>query len=306
MQHPLLAAATTTGTLAWAKHGWSTLWPWLLALALFWLLALGGTAFWLWRRRQLRLRKRRREHRLKHPLVLAHGICGFDEIKLAGRRHSYFRVAPKLRKLGAQVYCPDVPPIGSIAQRAEVFAKKVSQLSDKKVNVIAHSMGGLDARYALSELGLKDRVASLTTIGTPHHGTPLADIGTGVLGEKLKLRKMLGSFGVDLDAFYDLTTERMTAFNRKVVDVKGVSYHSVVASVNKGALLLNPLLLPAYLYVFDSAGLNDGLVPASSQRWGEVVKEIEADHWAQIGWSVRFDAEDLYAELVRELRGRGF
>ena len=47
-------------------------------------------------------------------------------------------------------------------------------------------------------------------------------------------------------------------------------------------------------------------MPTASQRWGTVLREIEADHWAQIGWSVRFDAVALYGEILRELAALGF
>lgn len=46
---------------------------------------------------------------------------------------------------------------------------------DSKVNIIAHSMGGLDARYMISALGGANRVASLTTISTPHTGSKVAN-----------------------------------------------------------------------------------------------------------------------------------
>ena len=54
------------------------------------------------------------------------------------------------------------------------------------------------------------------------------------------------------------------------------------------------------------AGPNDGLVPASSQRWGKVLREVRADHWAQVGWSIRFDAAALYEDILRELAALGF
>ena len=50
------------------------------------------------------------------------------------------------------------------------------EIIDKKIHIIAHSMGGLDSRYMISKLGMADRVLSLTTISTPHHGSPIADI----------------------------------------------------------------------------------------------------------------------------------
>jgi triacylglycerol lipase len=168
------------------------------------------------------------------------------------------------------------------------------------VNIVAHSMGGLDARYAISRLGLADRVASLVTIGTPHLGTPLADAGHAVFGRITRLLRKL----VDLTGFGDLTSEGMAKFNLEVPDAPGVAYASVVG--RSGRLKTNPLLWPSHLYLAEFSGPNDGVVPTTSQGRGEVLREIEADHWAQIGWGRGFDAVSFYEELLRELRGRGF
>ena len=86
--------------------------------------------------------------------------------------------------------------------------------------------------------------------------------------------------------------------------MEGVAYCSVAA--HSDLLATNPLLWPSHAYLSQKAGRNDGLVPASSQRWGTVIREVEADHWAQIGWSSRFDAVSLYADLIRELVALGF
>ena len=158
------------------------------------------------------------------------------------------------------------------------------------MNVIAHSMGGLDARYAISRLGLGDRVASLTTIGTPHRGTPLADRGTLALGEWQSLRGVLDTLGANVDGLYDLRTDRMERFNLAVEDQPGVWYSSVVGTVAKEHSPINTLLVPGHAYLRRTAGDNDGIVPAESQKWGEVLGEVHADHWEQIGWSRRFDA----------------
>jgi triacylglycerol lipase len=275
---------------------------WLVAFA-FVVVAAAALAAVLVRRRRARRRSARRDPRLRHPVVLAHGVLGFDKIAIGGRDHSYFRgVTGHLTRVGAEVHRPRVPPSASIAMRAEAFARMVRELPAKKVNVIAHSMGGLDVRYAIAKLGLGDRIASLTTIGTPHLGTPLANLGAR-LSDLLRLKLLLGRV-LDIDAFYDLTTERMQAFNRDVADVRGVHYGSIVARVERARA--NPLLWPSHLYLSERSGANDGIVPFESQRWGEVLKEIDADHWAQIGWSPGFDALALYEELLRELRGRGF
>ena len=268
---------------------------WQFAILLAVALAALATALVFARRRKHRRRAlpARRASRLRHPVVLAHGVLGFDEIALAGRRHRYFRnIADGLQSLEAEFHHPRVPATGAVAERAEHLADLIRSLPEGRVNVVAHSMGGLDARYAISRLGLEGRVASLVTIGTPHLGTPLADLA--LKGIPASAVRALG----------DLTVSALERFNREVPDAEGVAYCSVAA--HSDLLETNPLLWPSHAYLSQKAGRNDGLVPASSQRWGTVIREVEADHWAQIGWSSRFDAVALYADVLRELVGLGF
>jgi triacylglycerol lipase len=154
----------------------------------------------------------------------------------------------------------------------------------------------------VSRLGLAGKVASLTTVGTPHRGTPLADLGAN-LGRAARVFSTLQRFGVDVEAFHDLTSQRMAAFNREVPDARCVMYASVVGAPPRRTDV-TPVLLPSWVWL-SGEGENDGMVPVVSQRWGDVVFEIGADHFAQIGWSRRFDAAEFYAELLRELRARG-
>jgi triacylglycerol lipase len=257
-------------------------------------------ALWQWSQSR-RLRPARPIARPRLPVVLAHGFLGFDEIELGPTKALYFRgIGAHLEKMGAQVYSPRVPPGASIASRAQVLADLIRALPEPRVNIVAHSMGGLDARYAISQLGLGPKVASLVTIGTPHQGTPLADAGNLLLGTLTKALQKL----FDITAFADLTSAGMRQFNEMVRNAAGVMYASVVGK--SGRLRTNPLLWPSHLYVAERAGPNDGVVPASSQAHGEVLREIEADHWAQIGWGRGFDANSFYEDLLRELRGRGF
>ena len=259
---------------------------------------------WFWRRRSRARRAiRRRAPQLRHPVVLAHGFLGFDEVVVAGVKHEYFRdLTRSLATHAHAVHRPRVAATGSVTSRGEELASCIRALPDRRVNVVAHSMGGLDARYAITRLGLAKRVASLTTIGSPHLGTPLADLGV-MTGERLGLRRVLDRLGIPLQALDGLTTAAMAEFNRSTPDAEGVVYASVVGVAP--ARRMHPLLLPGHLYLQRVAGENDGLVPGCSQRWGEVLFQIEADHWAQVGWSKHFDAAAFYDGLLRELRGRG-
>jgi len=188
-----------------------------------------------------------------------------------------------------------------VAVRAQRLAAYIRDLPGP-VNIVAHSLGGLDARYAIARLGLDDRVASLTTVGTPHRGTPLAD--HAALLDRLKLHRLLGLFGLDVEAFFDMSREQVRKLNLLVPDVEEVTYLSVVG-VAPAAGQIHPLLVPSHRYLADRAGPNDGLVPRDSQVWGEVVGEVQADHFAQVGWSRHFNATRLYGDLLRELRDRG-
>ncbi|MBS2033150.1 MAG: hypothetical protein JST54_35080 [Deltaproteobacteria bacterium] len=280
----------------------ATVWLATLVVALVAALALGGWA--LWRRRRVTARVLKREPKPVYPVVLAHGLFGFDEIALGGTRHQYFRGVPtRLEKSGHIVHAAKVATAAGVETRAEELARFITEVDAKRVNIVAHSMGGLDARYAIARLGLAPRVASLVTLGTPHRGTPIAALGSGLA--RRGVVKLLGSAGLDVSAIDDLTPARLARFNDEVPAARGVHYASVVG-VSRKKRRMNPLLVPTHLYLREVAGENDGMVPAESQRWGEVLAEVEADHWAQIGWSKHFDAAELYAWILRELRGRGF
>ncbi|MEO0460447.1 MAG: alpha/beta fold hydrolase [Myxococcota bacterium] len=253
------------------------------------LLAIGGVAWLLrvapWRGARTRL-----------PIVLVHGLMGFDSITLRGASRDYFHgVGTALREAGVQVYTPALPPVGSIAQRAKRLAEAIRTIDARRVHVIAHSMGGLDARYAIRTLGLADRVATLTTIGTPHRGSPVADLG-GMAGPLLSQ--------VGLGALQDLTSAAAKRFNEDIPDHPRVRYYSVV-SVADDEERVHALLRPMYRRLSRLNGDNDGVVPGPSQAWGHVIAHINSDHWGQIGWSNHYDAVPLYLQIAHRLRSKG-
>lgn len=218
-------------------------------------------------------------------VVLVHGFGGFDRLSLGAFSVPYFRgVEAALADLGLDVTTVRLPSVGSVQARATALARQLQQLERDDLHVVAHSMGGLDARWALRELDAARWVRSLTTVATPHRGTPLAN-----LGRRWPLRSALAPLG----ALADLGVSDVD----RTPDVAGVEYRSVVVRARASDLI--PLLLPSYALLARIAGDNDGIVPTSSQPWGDVVAHVETDHWGAVGWSPRFDADALYRRIVQ-------
>lgn len=236
-------------------------------------------------------------------IVFLHGFAGFSELGVWRLKSSYFRgVARRLAARGIEPVFLRVSPFASILVRAAELATAVRALGPGQNHLVAHSMGGLDARFAISHLGLHADVASLVTIATPHRGTPLADLGSRVLRASRAMERAMGSV-------LDLTTTRMAAFEAETPDVDHVHYACVSASPKRGALGVLPWLLPSYAYLRRVAGDNDGVVPVASQRRGHHLGHIDADHWGSVGWG-GFDApafyEDLALRLLADDSGAGF
>lgn len=251
--------------------------------------------------------RRRRRRAAAHgtlPVVLVHGLFGFDEFGIGGMKLRYFRgVVAHLESLGCRAYVVRLPGAASVPERARVLADKIEALPHDRVDIIAHSLGGLDARYALAHLGLARKVRSLVTIGTPHRGTPLADLAVdGPLG---LARKAIAAVGVPLAALDWLSTSALERFNTDVPDVPGVRYACVVGGIREETTPVALAIAPVHAYLRRVSGSNDGLVPIASQYWGETLVEIEADHFEQIGWRLgrrgTFDALGMYAFVVARL-----
>ena len=280
--------------------------PWVaFSLCLLLLLLAAGVALAVVavRRRRARRRAWKAFPAPRYPVVLVHGLMGFDELATGGPRLRYFRgVVDHLEKMGVKVYRPRLPALAAVPERAARLAEFVRAVPAERVNLIAHSMGGLDARWAITKLGLGEKVASLVTVATPHHGTPLAELKDAA--PAAVLRGLANVIGLRSDALDWLTPERMVSFNADVLDDPRVLYGCVVCHAGEGLLWRNPLLVPIHRYLHRRAGTNDGIVPAASQRWGRELLEVKVDHWAQIGWAPG-DARGLYEVIARELALQG-
>jgi triacylglycerol lipase len=249
------------------------------------------------------------------PIVLVHGIARFDIVAEIIRRTNpiplnlferfqYFNgIVPYLIQNGFdKVFAPNLDFAGPSALRALQLGTAIDfylgQKNAKKVHIIAHSMGGLDARRLIVDSRYAGKVASLTTIGTPHLGTVLADQVIAFGGGDL-LHNIRRFINLDLDGALDLTVARCSEFNQRFVDVEASNdvFYQTYSSFEPEDRIFGPML-PFYKYLFENAGANDGFVPVDSQTWVDKLQAangltkmvaqkefpIPADHLNQTGW----------------------
>jgi triacylglycerol lipase len=251
--------------------------------------------------------------KLGAPIVLVHGLLGVSRIQVGDwTLASYFGQFPKaLTAAGNRVLQPQLSLTGGVTDRAAQLKNYLDlHAPHEPVHLIAHSMGGLDCRYLISKLGFASRVLSLTTIGTPHRGSPVADWSVRHL-ERL-VKPLLDWFDIPRQAFYDLTTTKCREFNEQVLDVSEVRYFSI-AGRHEGNWRSPEWQLP-HRIVLQAEGPNDGLVSVTSATYGETIHVWEGDHISLINCqvmteSVRSRAIDRaadYAALVRRLAEAGF
>ncbi len=255
---------------------------------------------------------------MPRPIVLAHGIARFDVIFAALGHHVYFKRIPgHLRELGFDVHRSSVDFSGSVDTRSHELEAEVEAIlgvtGADKVHIIAHSMGGLDARHMIVDLGMADRVVSLTTIGTPHTGTSFADVG---LEHGDRLIDLLRPLGIRIDGFRDLARAPCAEFNRRAEAAEAtnpVRYR--VYSSHQAEERVLVLLRPSWRIIRDRQGEdNDGLVPVSSQEWQPVLRAdgvtkaverhrfpVGADHFNQTGSWDPAEASSLLG-LIAEKR----
>ncbi|KAI7278911.1 alpha/beta-hydrolase [Hortaea werneckii] len=226
----------------------------------------------------------------KYPIILAHGLLGFDELRIAGPNmpgiEYWYGIRDALAARDIQVMTATVPPSGSIEARAQKLSEDIERKAGgREVNIIA----GLDSRYMISQLKPPNVIVkSLTTISTPHRGSAFADYMFKSIGMTNipKLYHALEFFGLETGAFEQLTQEYMTnSFNPRTPDLEGVKYYSY------GALLrptLTSVFRKSHQIVDSIEGPNDGLVSVASSKWGTYCGTLDnVSHLDLINWTNR-------------------
>lgn len=260
----------------------------------------------------------------RYPVILIHGIAFRDDFVLS----SWGAVPDRIEEKGGRVFLSNVEAWATYEENAKLLVTQVRQVlketNAEKVNLIAHSKGGIDARYAISKLGLAETVASLTTVSTPHRGTMPADIMCGLVPDEESIAykltdlygKLLGDKTPDTaTAIQQLTRDHMKQFNDKVKNVAGVYYQSYGTHMLSG--FNDPIFALTHEILNRHEGANDGMVSDASFRWGEFqgvvngkIKGIGISHLQITGAAgpiiSNINIPTLYARWVKQLKEKGF
>jgi triacylglycerol lipase len=240
----------------------------------------------------------------RHPVVLVHGLFGFDS--LFGAYDYWYGIAPALRSGGARVYAVNVSAANSSTLRGEQLIRQLDALralyGHQKFNLIGHSHGGPTIRYAASVR--PDLVASVSSVGAPQFGSKVADglrgsLPPGSIQEGLAIgffnafSSVIGLLGGNFDpqdsaaALDSLTTAGSVTFNTRHPQgrpsgpchyngapvVNGIRYYSFTGNKPVTNILDPSDALMAAGSLFFGGAQNDGLVARCSADWGLVLRD---------------------------------
>lgn len=258
-------------------------------------------------------------YKCKYPIVLVHGMV-LKDFKLY---RAFRKIKDVLKENGIIVYVTNQDGVGTISNNAKQLKEEINQIIEKekvdKVNIIAHSKGGLDARYMISSLKMDDKVASLTTLSTPHRGSNMSRI-------ILKMPKWIAStLALFINLFYklfkdknpdiltlahELTDTQMVKFNKDNVNSDKVYYQSYSSDIaNKKTFLM---ILPRKISKYCENDTTDGIVSISSSAWGDYKGNMDNDydHAEMVGAygnkKTLNNVSKFYLNIVKELQEKGF
>jgi len=254
----------------------------------------------------------------RYPVVLMHGFGMLAALNRAGQLHD---VAMDLRSRGVLAYAPNVAPYDTIEERSDMWQQRLWRVQEEskadRMHLIAHSMGGLDARYLVHAFDLQDVVASITTVSTPHRGTAIAEIireqpdrVQQLLADLVNRMGEVAMAGSHPDA--SRAVEQLTpayiqnTFNPATPNHEQVLYRSFAGRAGRGTdVPINPFLRPLNAVLYEREGVNDGYVSVRSARWGAYQGLVDADHTHQIGIKLTnsdFKHRAFYRRIVNDLR----
>lgn len=255
----------------------------------------------------------------KYPIILVHGLA----IKESKVMRAFGRIEKVLRDGGYTVYVADIDAFGSIETNAEQLKSFVSVVLDEtkaeKANIIAHSKGGLDTKYMITRLGMEDKIASLTTLCTPHRGSIIA---SWVWSLPLWMKRIIAFF---INSFYKLAGDEMPDAMKACEELRAaneseealcfcdkVYCQSYSTNLKRGrdCFLMG---LPMTLYKHYENVDNDGMVSGESAKFGNYrgdCLDISVSHLQIVDFMAKKSQRErifaFYIELCKELGEMGF
>lgn len=214
------------------------------------------------------------KRKLKYPVILVHGIGAKDN------RLFWGRIPEKMKNAGIDVFLGNTDSWAGVESNALSLRNTVDfvleQCTAEKVNLIAHSKGGIDSRFLISTLYYAPKIASLTTISTPHFGSEIVDFISNKkyvhsrLAKRItySLAKLYGDKSPEPHKILeDLSTKNMLKFNDANRNVDTVYYSSYCSLMKNSFDDLSHIL--TYDFIRKIAGENDGIVSLRTSQWGE-------------------------------------
>jgi triacylglycerol lipase len=239
-------------------------------------------------------------------IVLVHGILGFSNLVDLGPVQAipYFRgIKEHFEAKGHHVLPVTLNKTAGVETRAGQLADQLTAglgpggpLDPAQLtHIIAHSMGGLDSRWVLSPDNpdhTRFPIRSLTMIGSPHLGSPIADAVDNDLTPVLVKRAIgvfLAQWDISLEGLRALRTDTCSTFSANCGDRKGVDYFCISGVGRVGLFPGFPKtrveLEPLHEFIsFTTGEDNDGLVTRTSSHHGTQVGDWHADHIDEIGY----------------------
>ena len=269
--------------------------------------------------------------KLKYPLLMVHGM-GFRDRKIL----CYWGRIPKtLKSQGTDVFFGNQDAVGSVEGNADILAKSLDEAlritGAEKVNILAHSKGGLEARYLVNH-GYHDKIASNTTIDTPHHGSKTIDFLMKIPKPLVKI----AAFGTDVwmlilgdkhpasyKCFESFKTDNASKFNVDNPTPDDI-YCQSYAFKCTGAFS-DPVFCLTYPFIRIFDGDNDGMVSVKSASWenfkgvhtspsGRGISHADVVDWTRMKFTSKKPSSDdevsdivvFYVNVIKELKAMGY
>lgn len=252
---------------------------------------------------------------LKHPVLVCHGYGALASLL---KPSPLYDIALMMREHNVPAFAPNIISYAKIETRAARWVRLIHKVKEMtgadQLNVVAHSMGGLDMRYAISKLDAAPHIASLTTISTPHHGTSLAELA---LNTPNRIRDKIGDFlewmggrtgdptneSDAIGAARQLTRRYITKnFNPDIQNDPNIPYYSYSSAVGKGTdQSIKVISRYQNNHIYECEGLNDGMVSVKSATWGEHIKTFHLSHLEQMNYRVKDGRKPLVRDFCLDI-----